>query len=405
MSVLPEFPEAEFGARLAAVRERMAVRGIDVALVSTSENIFYLTGLDHWGYFAPHVLIVPHEGEMVLVTRAMERVTVANQVRNAAFHGHSDSETAADVVVRVMADRGQAKARSEAAAGVIAEVIEQHPEARPRLGVEKWSLGLPLGLAETLHEALEAVDWIDISGLIDDLRMVKSPLEQAYMRQSAIISDHAMLASIDAIADGVRERDIAADCHRAAIQAGGTFPGFGPFVRSTQRLGEEHTSWGDGVCRAGDAVFLELAGCYRRYHAPLGRLVFIGEAPEGSREMARICRDAFNASVAAFRPGVLAKDVYQAWQDVVDAADLAHYRRHHCGYAIGIGFPPSWSGGTRVTGLRHDSHLEIKAGMTWHMLSWLMGTGRGDYFISNTALVLEGGAEVLTKTPMTVIEK
>src|SRR3546814_6341952 len=49
------------------------------------ENIFYLTGLDHWGYFAPHMLIVPLQGEVVLVTRAMERVTIANQVRNARF--------------------------------------------------------------------------------------------------------------------------------------------------------------------------------------------------------------------------------------------------------------------------------------------------------------------------------
>ena len=38
------------------------------------------------------------------------------------------------------------------------------------------------------------------------------------------------------------------------------------------------------------------------------------------------------------------------------------YRRHHCGYLVGIGFPPSWTGGNKVTGLRHDSDLEIKEG-------------------------------------------
>jgi len=405
MQALPEFTEVEFGKRLKNVRERMVERELDLCLISTSENIFYLTGLDHWGYFAPHILIVPHQGDMVLVTRAMEKVTVGNQVRNAAFHGHQDNETAADVVVRLLADRGQAKARSVAAADAVSEVLERQRATRPRIGLEKWSSGLSHGLAEALRDALDAVDWIDVSGMVDELRMIKSPLEQTYMREAALISDHAMLASIDAVGDGVRERDVAAECHRAMIQAGGTFPGFGPFIRSTQRLGEEHTSWSDGICQAGDAVFLELSGCFRRYHAPLGRLIFIGRAPEGTQEMAAVCRDAFEASVEALKPGKLTRQVYQAWQDVVDDAGLEHYRRHHCGYMVGIGFPPSWSGGNRVTGLRHDSELEIKTGMSWHMLSWLMGAGRGDYFISNTALVGPDGAEVLTKTPINVIER
>ena len=36
--------------------------------------------------------------------------------------------------------------------------------------------------------------------------------------------------------------------------------------------------------------------------------------------------------------------------------------------------------------------------MTFHVLSWLMETGRGDGFFSNTVLVGPTGAEVLTKT-------
>ena len=37
--------------------------------------------------------------------------------------------------------------------------------------------------------------------------------------------------------------------------------------------------------------------------------------------------------------------------------------------------------------------------MSFHILSWLMGTGRGDDFISNTVLLTDTGAEVLTRTP------
>ncbi|HEX6362879.1 MAG TPA: M24 family metallopeptidase, partial [Albitalea sp.] len=161
----------------------------------------------------------------------------------------------------------------------------------------------------------------------------------------------------------------------------------------------EHTTWSDTVLEEGDAVFLELSGCVGRYHAPLGRLVHVGRLPAQTEEMAAVCREAFDAVLTAFRPGALAREVYAAWQGVVDRAGLAHYRRHHCGYAVGIGFPPSWTGGNGVTGLRADSELELRAGMTFHALSWLMGTGRGDYFISDTVLLGPRGAEVLTDTP------
>lgn len=368
----------EHDSRIAAVRAFMLERRLDVALVSAPENIFYLTGLDHWGYFAPHMLIVPLQGEVVLVTRAMERVTVANQVRNARFEGHGDHETAADAAARVLLALG--------------------PAVR-EIGTEQWSSGLPDGLAKALARALPQARWHDISGQIDRARLVKSAVEQDCMRAAAKVSDAAMAAAIAAVQPGATERQVAAACHQAMIEAGGTFPGFGPFIRSTRRLGEEHTSWSDAALADGDAVFLELSGCVGRYHAPLGRLIHVGRLPEGTTAMAALCRDAFAAVLDALRPGALAREVYAAWQSVVDGAGLAHYRRHHCGYAVGIGVPPSWTGGNGVTGLRADSDLELRAGMTFHILSWLMGTGRGDYFISDTVLLGEAGAEVLTRTP------
>jgi Xaa-Pro dipeptidase len=82
---------------------------------------------------------------------------------------------------------------------------------------------------------------------------------------------------------------------------------------------------------------------------------------------------------------------------VVDAAGLGHYRRHHCGYLVGVGLPPSWTGGNAVIGLRHDSDLAIEPGMSFHLLSWLMGTGRGDAFVSDTVLLTDSGPQILTR--------
>ncbi|WP_084175047.1 M24 family metallopeptidase [Afifella pfennigii] len=373
----PVFQAGELDRRLARLRDEMARRGLDIAILASPENVFYLTGLDHWGYFAPHLLIVPAEGEMVLVTRGMERATIARHVLNARFEGHEDYESAA--------------ARA-------AEILRQEASRPRHIGIEAGSAGLTHALAETLKQRVTA-QWGDVTGLVDRLRQVKSPAEQAYMRRAAEISDAAAGAAIDAIGKGASERDVAAACLAAMVAAGGTYPGFGPFIRSTARLDEEHTTWSDTRLAAGDAVFLELSGCFARYHAPLGRLVHVGNISQADHDMAALVEAAFAAVLRALVPGALFREVYAAWQGVVDAAGLAHYRRHHCGYVVGIGFPPSWTGGNSVTGLRHDSELIVEAGMSFHVLSWLMGTGRGDFFRSDTVLVGERQAELLTRAP------
>jgi len=371
------FPEEEFAARREKLRAAMAAAGLNGLVVTTPENIFYLTGLDHWGYFAPHLLIVPLQGTPVLVTRAMERVSVDKQVRAAEFRGHSDSETAADMSARVLRDL---------------KLVGR------RVGLEYWTSGLSHGLARSLQAQAEA-DWHDISNLVDELRLVKSAEEQALMRKAAAVTDAAADAAIEAIGDKVPEREVVAACVAAMTRAGGSPPAFGPFIRPGSRLGEEHSTWGDGRYKAGEPVFLELSGCLSRYHAPLGRLVHVGSIPEADANMAETTKRAFDAVLGALRPGAKARQVYAAWQQVVDDAGLQHYRRHHCGYCVGIGLSPSWTGGNKVVGLRHDSEMEIRDGMSFHVLSWLMGTGRGDYFISNAVLLGARGPEVLTRTP------
>jgi Xaa-Pro dipeptidase len=375
------FDDAEYDSRLAAVRREMAARDVDLILLSAPENIFYLTGLDDWGYFAPVMLVLPAEGEMVVATRVNKQETIASQVTTARFEGHTDSETLADAVARALAsDRS----------------------VPGRIGLEMWSWGLPHGLARALEAAFAAVDWIDVTGLVDSVRHVKSAAEQDYMRAAARITDSATSVALAAVGEGVSEAEIAAAYQEAMIEAGSDFPGFGPFVRSSTRLGHEHSTWSDRRLQAGDPVLFELSGCVARYHAPVGRLVYVGRAPDQAHAMADLARNAFEAASAAMRHGALAREVYAAWQAAVDNAGLSHYRRHHCGYMVGIGVPPSWIGGVKPVGLRHDSDLVLQTGMTFHVHSWLVGTGRADFFLSNTVLVGDAGPEVLTRTPIDI---
>ncbi len=376
------FPKAELDGRIAKVRSALADHDLDGVVISVPENIYYLTSLDHWGFFACHMLIVPRDGEMILICRAMERITVENQVKNAKFMGHADDEDPVDYVVMALSELGLSGGR---------------------VGIEKRSLFLTPHIAEAIQERVSSAQWHDASGLVDALRLVKSPLEMDYTRKAASAADAGTLAAIEAIRDGVSDYEISAECHHAMILAGSEYPGFGPFIRPTTRLGEEHTTWRGDVFGKGDAVFLEIAAAYRKYQAPMGRLVYVGDAPYGAEKSAQLAIDGMKAICDAITPGAKAGEAYAAWREVARGAGLNGYERHHCGYLVSIGFPPSWTGGSMVTSLAPNSEMVLKVGMTFHAHSWFTNTDCVDYFISNTVLLTADGAEVLTSsTPETL---
>jgi Xaa-Pro dipeptidase len=373
----PEFAPDEYTGRLDTVRAALSGTGCSAGLLTSPESIYYCTGLNHQGHFAFTALVLPVDGDPVLVAREMERPTVEAQATACLFFGYTDSDDPALAVFRVLAQVGRSAT----------------------VGVELGSMSFPPRLWHRITDSLPEVTWIDISETVSEVRAVKSPAELAQVRRAARLSDKAMRTGIAAAGEGVRPSTMAADVYRAMIAGGSGYPGFAPLIRSADRVLYEHVTWNHRPLHDGDAVFLELSAVCARYHAPLTRMVHVGRAPDGVEYSAELAVAGLEAVRAALRPGVVASEVYATWQRVIDDG-LGHkdYRRHHCGYTVGIGFPPSWTGGGSVIGLRGDSDLEISAGMTFHVLSWILGQQIPDYAVSDTVLVTDNGGELLTHT-------
>jgi Xaa-Pro dipeptidase len=428
MTVHDGFPKQEFDRRVQSARQRMGAAGLRGLLVAAPENVFYLTGLDHQGYFAYELLIVPLEGDPILVTRAMERATIRDQAPWVRHVGYSDGvepmpapkDRAQDIVMGTMTEHGDPAglrpwemSYGVSVSGPVADTadvpvhktVEAMREAgldRGRIGIEQRSSFFPYAIAHGVITALGDVEWVEASDLVADCRLVQSPLELKQTRRAATITDTMMLAAIAAAGRGVYERDVMAAVYDSMFRRGGTYPGFVPLVRSTRTIEHEHGTWTEGKLKARDVLFVELAGCVRRYHAPAGRLVFIGRPPARADKMQKVCEEAMMRAAETIKPGARADDVYAAWQGAVDRAGLAGYSRHHCGYSAGIGFPPSWSGSGTPRGLRRGSAMELQAGMVFHLMSWLLRTGRGDSFLSDTIVVTDSGCEFLTTVDRSV---
>lgn len=402
------FPDSEYERRRREVRERMARLGLDGLIVASPENVNYLCGLDHMGYFACQLLILPLSGDPILVTRAMERAVVRDQVPDVVHVGYADGVEARqapetpdapwtlDIALPTRSGRKRPSRDPSAVVDVTVKALADHGLAGGTLALDQYSTFLPYAVAEGIMEGTPEADWQNLGNVVDDVRLVQSELELEQTRQAARISDAMMLSAIAAAGTGINAREIMASIYDAMFRRGGTYPGFVPLVRSNRNLEHEHGTWEDRVLESGELLFLEMAGCLRRYHAPVGRLVFVDRAPAESERANEVCREAMQAAADTIRHGVRAGDVYERWQGVLDQHGLSHYTRHHCGYTVGIGYPPSWSGPGVPVGLRRDSDMALRAGMVFHLMSWLLHSGQGDAFLSDTIVVTESGCEFLT---------
>jgi len=372
------FPEEEHEARLRAVRAAMEKQGVGTLLLASPEDLYYLVGLNHLGYFAVTLLVLPLEGPALLVARAMEGATVKLQAPRCVHVAYEDADDPADAA--------------------LAALLEVDVEAR-RVGIDGATMYLPPAVLERVRARLPRATFTDVSGLVARERMVKSPREIALTRRAAAVSDRALQAGLGAAAEGVTEREVAGAIYAELIEAGSESPAIPPLVRSTPTLAFEHVTWSNRSLVRGDALFLELSASVARYHAPLSRIAHVGDAPAGLEDVARVALAALDASRGALRPGARAAEVYHAWQATVDA-HLGHsrYRRHHCGYLTGIGFAPSWTGPGAPIGLRPGQELLLREGMVFHVFSWILDQGPADYGVSDTVLVTAEGCELLTTT-------
>ncbi len=369
----------EYGQRLSALRRRMEERGIDVMLVTSPENLCYLSGYQTPGYYWYQTLLVPLEQDPVFVVRLNESSNIEPLTWVEDSRPYEDHEDWIAHTRDVLADLGLAD---------------------KRIGLDYDSFFLRTRDEKRLVQALSAATFVDGAGLVEEGRVVKSPQEIEYIRQAARTAEAGLRAGIEACAAGVTENDVAAELHRAQIKAGSEYTGLPAFLRTGARDAQTHAAWNRNVLEPGDSVTFETPGCINRYHAALYGQVFIGDPPAALLRGMEIGNEIMRKTKAEIRPGVPAGDIHAFVQKSLEEAVGPESRRNsRAAYSIGIAFAPDWGEG-QILSMTHGEKRPLAAGMTFHLLAghvFLHGMEKVKRSCcSDTILVTEDGCETLT---------
>lgn len=386
------FERAEFVARLAAVREEMAKRGVDILLLSEPANQNYLTGYNAYSYYTPQLVIVAlNRDEPIWVGRFMDRVSAAM------------TTYLADDNLRGYPDR-YVQSTTLSPYDFMADVVREVGGEKARIGVELGGYYYSARAHADLVRALPLADFVDADLLVNWIRIVKSPAEVAIMRQAGRIADAMMQRAVDTIAAGVRECDIAAVVYHQMMagtpEFGGTYTCAPPHLCVGARALAPHAAWTDEPLPASTTVNLELYGNRLRYQVNLSRSISVGQPSRAYRKLAEVAVEALNAGLESVRPGRTCAEVESAFRRSLARHGLEKEAR--IGYSIGLGYPPAV--GERTASLRKGDETVLQPGMCFHMMPglWLDDVGIA---ITQSFAVTESGHEALSSTPRKLFVK
>ncbi|EIF44601.1 MAG: Xaa-Pro dipeptidase [Zhongshania aliphaticivorans] len=366
------FPFEEYQNRLAALRLRIADRRLDAVVISDPENIMYLTDYQTTGYSFFQALVVPLEDEPFMITRAMEE---------------------SNIIARTWVERTRPYPDTGDAIQMLVDALREFGLAKKRIGYERNSYFFPAYQQDRIHTTLTEAKLLDCFGIVEQGRICKSPAEIQLMRKAAAATEAGMQAGIDACQAGVTENEIGAAISSAMFKAGGEPPAVMPYVTSGPRTMIGHATWEGRTVLPNEHVFLEVGGCYRRYHTAMMRTVVLGKLSDSMHHAQERMKLALHAVHDKVQPGMTVSDADNLVRNIISENDCGARLITRSGYSIGIAFPPSWDEGYIVS-LKQGESTVLQPGMTFHIIPWMWGVdGDKTCGISDSIYITDTGCE------------
>lgn len=383
------FPPEEYDERRRKVRRALAAAGIDAIYVTQPADLTYLTGYDMIWYHTRAMtgLLLRADGEERLwfdETGHATIVATTPEIGEVVWFDEASGELPIRRIVGAFAERGL---------------------GRGRIALQPWGYSPHARVTEALAEAFRAggAEVVEASHLIEEIRLVKSPLEIAVVREAAAMADRAMAAGRDAIAEGVKETEIEAAIMHSLMTEGGGYPGIRSMVGSGPRAGTHHSAPTHRRIRRGDLVFVDFCSALHRYHVNLNRTFSLGAPDERWTRLMQASAGCVERIVAEVKPGNPWSRVAAVGEAYLQERDLARYVWWAGGYALGISLPPDWTGAYFARPIWGMPERPIEPGMVFNYENqfdvWEDWPGGSGAAYIESLLVTESGLEILSGLP------
>ncbi|MGI2326603.1 M24 family metallopeptidase [Planococcus sp. YIM B11945] len=239
-------------------------------------------------------------------------------------------------------------------------------------------------------EKLEA-ELKPVSGLIEKIRMIKTPEEVEVLKQAAKIADAAYEHICGFIRAGRTELEVSNELEFFMRQQGATSSSFDIIVASGTRSALPHGVATDKVIEQGDMVTLDFGALYNGYISDITRTVAVGEPSEELKEIYQIVLDSQVLAVEKIGPGMSGIEADAIARDHIKSKGYGEAFGHSTGHGIGLEVHEG-------PGLSFKSETVLEPGMAVTVEPGIYVPGVGGVRIEDDILITESGNERLTNS-------
>jgi Xaa-Pro aminopeptidase len=388
--VVNPISDAELERRWRLTRAAMRHQDLDALVVQATQD--WLGGYLKWftdhpatnGY--PTTLIFPREGTMTLVEQGPMGVT--RELRDDPIHRgvgkkrytssfssvHYSATYDAQIVLEELRHAGYRRV------GLIATAQMQYD------------------FCHHLKRSLPADALVVATDLIDELKAIKSPEEQALIRAAAQLQDRVIAAVAGWVEPGKRDFEVAAFAQHVAQDLGSEQ---GIFLGCSARLGqpaafrprhEKGRTLGGGEHFS---LLVEVSGP-GGYYTEIGRIFALGKAPSFLRDGLETVKEAQRYLLGLLKPGAACPEVFAAFNEYMRRRGLPEEQRlnaHGQGYDM-----------VERPLIRDDETMPIAADMSIVVHPGIMTPQMFAVVCDNYLIGPQGPGECLHRTPQDIIE-
>ena len=351
---------------LERLKNRIAAEELDAVLLLDSYNRHFATGF-HSSSGA--VIVTANDAWFITDSRYIEAATEFAAGRfNVCLHNSAHPMN--DMIKTIMAEQGVSRLGGESC----------------RLSYDEY----------TKYEELLGIKMIGCQAMLDELRAAKNEEELEYMRKAQEITDDVFAYILTFIKPGMTERRVAAELVYQMRLRGADQVSFDPIVVAGHRSSMPHGVPSDNVIQEGDFVTMDFGCLYNGYCSDMTRTIAMGYATDEMRKVYDTVLQAQLAGLAVSKAGVLGKDVDKAARDIIEAAGYGEYFGHGYGHSLGLEIHEA-----PYASPRGDEPMPV--GCVCSAEPGIYLPGKFGVRIEDTAIFLEDGVEILTKSPKELI--
>ncbi len=251
---------------------------------------------------------------------------------------------------------------------------------------------ITVGLRDRMAKKLPKVEMVPVSGLVEQLRMIKDKEEVAEIRRAAQQAERAFAVIRAAIRPEQTEKEVADNLEFQMRLFGAKGASFPSIVAVGPRAALPHARPTEKRIGESEFVLIDWGADGRLYKSDLTRVLLTAKIPPKLERVYGVVLKAQLRAIEAIRPGIACQDVDSVARRVIDDAGFGRNFGHGLGHGLGLEVH-------EAPRLGQGQKQLLEPGMVVTVEPGIYLPGWGGVRIEDDVLVTKTGHELLTSLP------